>query len=174
MDRNAADARSQPIEPARRPRVFIVHGHHERALDDVQALVRALDANPIVLRDQPIHGQTIIESFETHAARASYAIVLLTGDDSGRRGLRQVGSKAVKLHDPLLPRARQNVVFEFGYFVGKLGRSRVCVLKQPKVEIPSDISGVRYVEYAPGWENMVARELRVAFGTATTAGSDGW
>ncbi len=174
MNTNAANAPSQPIDHPRRPSVFIVHGHHTRALNEAESLVRGMGADPIVLRDQPIHGQTIIESFETHASRAAYAIVLLTGDDSGRRGPWQVGQKVVKLHEPLLPRARQNVVFEFGYFVGKLGRSRVCVLKQPKVEIPSDISGVRYVEYAPGWEDLVTRELRVAFGTATTAGSDGW
>jgi predicted nucleotide-binding protein len=174
MDRNAADTRPQPIDQATRPSVFIVHGHHTRALNEAESLVRSIGADPIVLRDQPIHGQTIIESLETHASRAAYAMVLLTGDDSGRRGPRQVGQKVVKLHEPLLPRARQNVVFEFGYFVGRLGRSRVCVLKQPKVEIPSDISGVRYVDYAPGWENTVARELRVAFGTATTAVSSEW
>lgn len=173
MNPNAADAPSQRIDPARWPSVFIVHGHHTRALNEAESLVRCVGADPIVLRDKPIHGQTIIESLETHASRAANAIVLLTGDDSGRRGPRQVGHKVVKLHEPLLPRARQNVVFEFGYFVGKLGRSRVRVLKQPKVEVPSDINGVRYVDYAPGWEDLVTRELRVAFETATTAVSDG-
>lgn len=166
MDRNVTKAHSHPIDPASRPGVFIVHGHHARALEKVDALVRSLGANPIVLRDQPSNGQTIIESFETHAARASFAIVLLTGDDVGRRGPRVVHGKILKYHDRDQSRARQNVVFEFGYFVGRLGRSRVCVLKQPKVEIPSDISGVRYLEYAPGWEGLVTRELCSALETA--------
>jgi predicted nucleotide-binding protein len=141
------------------PHVFIVHGHDERALQEVESIVKELGAVPVVLRDQAANGQTIIESLETHGEHASYAIVLLSGDDWGRRGQRKVGRKVLKWHDTTQLRARQNVVFEFGYFVAKLGRSRVCVLKWPRVECPSDISGVRYIEYHDGWHVRVQQEL---------------
>ena len=62
------------------------------------------------------------------------------------------------------PRGRQNVVFELGYFVGHLGRNRVCTLYEPGVEIPSDFSGIVYVpiDEAGAWRTLLARELKAA------------
>ncbi len=139
--------------------VFIVHGHDERALREVEEFVDERGATAIVLRDQPSNGQTIIESFEAHAGRASYAIVLLTPCDWGRRGKRVIHGKVNTWGGRTELRARQNVVFEFGYFVAKLGRSRVCVLRWPRVEPPSDIAGFRCVEYSDGWRDRVKQEL---------------
>jgi predicted nucleotide-binding protein len=107
-----------------------------------------------VLRDQPDAGRTILEKFE-HYAKVGFAIALLTPDDLG--GSQQTPQDA-KL------RARQNVLFELGYFIGKLGRRRVCVLHKEGVEIPSDYLGVLYitVDHSSEWKHKLAREMQNA------------
>lgn len=99
-------------------------------------------------------GRTIIEKFERNS-EVGFAVILLTGDDEG---------KGADSADSLRKRARQNVIFEFGYFLGKLGRSRVCALYEPGGEIPSDYQGVVYIsldteEY---WKFQLVRELKAA------------
>ena len=72
------------------------------------------------------------------------------------------GGKNDIAFDEQLPRARQNVIFEFGYFVGRLGRNRVCALYSEGVEIPSDYSGVLYlpIDEQGAWRMMLAKEMR--------------
>jgi predicted nucleotide-binding protein len=116
--------------------------------------VEQLGLQAIVLREQPDLGRTIIEKFEACAAEVGFAIVLLTPDDlSGTAGGMASGA-----------RARQNVVFELGYFAGKLGRGRTCLLRKGNVDIPSDLYGVIYSEMDPaeGWKRKLARELKAA------------
>jgi predicted nucleotide-binding protein len=62
------------------------------------------------------------------------------------------------------PRGRQNVIFELGFFFGKLGRERVCVLLAGGVEEPSDIAGLVYITIDAGgaWKYQLARELTAA------------
>lgn len=134
--------------------VFIVHGHDgETKVAVARFLEKLVGREPIILHEQPDQGRTIIEKFEDHATRAGAAIVLLTADDLG-------GPKAGGMQ----PRARQNVVLELGFFLGKLGRGRVVILYGPGVELPSDLSGVLYVELDPAgaWRAAVARELEAA------------
>jgi len=97
-----------------------------------------INLNPIILHEQANRGRTIIEKFEQNANLARYAFVLLTPDDVG--GERIEGGE-------LRPRARQNVIFELGFFMGALGRDRVCCLYREGVEIPSDIYGLVYLPY---------------------------
>ncbi|HEX8700647.1 MAG TPA: nucleotide-binding protein [Myxococcaceae bacterium] len=134
--------------------VFIVHGHDDGARDAVARFVEKLGLEAVILHEQPNKGRTIIEKFEAHAA-VGFAIVLLTPDDVGAQK-----SKAASLS----PRARQNVVFELGYFIGKLGRERVCALHKEEVELPSDFSGVVYVKMddAGGWRLKLAQEMKAA------------
>ena len=135
--------------------VFIVHGHDEAAKHAIAGFVRRLGLNPIILDEQANRGQTIIEKFEENADEAGFAIVLLTPDDVGAPKDKQ---------DQLKPRARQNVVLELGYFMGKLGRERVCPLFKDEVEKPSDIDGVVYVPMnsSDGWQLKLAREMNQA------------
>ena len=135
--------------------VFIVHGHDEAAKHTIAGFVRAFDLNPIILDEKANEGQTIIEKFEAHAGQAGYAIVLLTPDD--------VGAPKGEQEQPK-PRARQNVILELGYFLGALGRERVCVLHKEKVELPSDIYGILYVsmDSNEGWKFKLAREMKHA------------
>ena len=114
----------------------------------------SLAGHPIVLQDQPDAGHTIFEKFEHHA-KVEFAIALVTPDDLG-------GSQ--KTPQDAKPRARQNVLFELGYFLGKLGRRRVCMLYKEGVELPSDYLGVLYItmDYRGEWKRKLAREMQNA------------
>jgi Predicted nucleotide-binding protein containing TIR-like domain len=91
-------------------RVFVVHGHDgEVKYQVVEFLETTTGQRPVILHEQVDAGRTIIEKFEAHASEAGFAVVLLTADDEGR----------AKGDTALSPRARQNVVLEFGFFVGK-------------------------------------------------------
>jgi len=105
------------------------------------------------LHEQPNRGQTIIEKFERYSD-VGFAVVLLTPDDLGA---------SMEDKDHLKPRARQNVVFELGFFCAKLGRSNVCALYKD-VELPSDISGVIFtsMDAAGVWRYKLASELAAA------------
>jgi len=132
--------------------VFVVHGRDGEAKEAVARFLSNLGLSPIVLHEQPNEGRTIIEKFERNA-RVGFAVVLLTPDDIG--GLPDAKPS-------LLPRARQNVVLELGYFMGRLGRDRVCALVKEGVELPSDIAGVVYVPLDIGgaWKMALVRELK--------------
>jgi len=108
----------------------------------------------IILAEQPNRGRTIIEKFVDCALDVGFAVVLLTPDDLGG----SVADEAQK------SRARQNVIFELGYFVGSLGRGRACLLRKGEVEIPSDLYGVVYttMDTGNGWKLELARELKDA------------
>src|ERR1700747_2078931 len=124
-------------------RFFSLHGHEHGVRDTVARFLQKLELEPIILDEEPNRGRTIIEKFLEHADVA-FAIVLVIGDDIG-------GVKESSL-DALNPRARQNVILELGYFIGKLGRNRVCALYEPDVEMPSDITGMGYVKFHRQWE----------------------
>ena len=129
-----------------------VHGRDDAAKLAVARYLEKLELHPIILHEQADRGRTIIQKFEDHSD-VGFAVVLLTPDDDGA------------LHgDPLRQRARQNVVFELGYFRGKLGRERVCALKADGVEEPSDLHGVLYVplDARGAWKLTLARELKAA------------
>lgn len=134
-------------------KVFIVHGHDEAIKQSVARMLEKLHIRPIILHEQPNAGQTIIEKIEGYSD-VGFAIVILTPDDEGKA----VGDTELK------KRARQNVVFEVGYFFGKLARSRVVALYSPAVELPSDLHGLAHVAIDPGgaWKYLVAKELNAA------------
>lgn len=137
-------------------RIFIVHGHDSNLRIQVEAFVRQLGYDPVVLCKRPSMGGTIIEKIEREAGDAAFAIVLYTACD--------LGNDKDRIHDitDLNSRARQNVVFEHGYMCALLGRSRVCAVVEPGVEIPGDLSGVVYVPYDDKgkWRFDVVREMR--------------
>ena len=135
-------------------KVFIVHGRDSGTVAEVKNVVSALKLDPVILGEQPDRGRTIIEKFEDYA-EVPYAIVLFTPDDAG--GL------ADDTEHPM-PRARQNVVLELGFFLGRLGRDKVCVLVKDKVEFPSDYQGVVYepMDEDGGWRLRLVKELEAA------------
>jgi len=132
--------------------VFVVHGHDEAAREKIARFLERLQFKPIILHEQASRGRTIIEKVEAHAD-VGFAVVLLTPDDEGC----EKGGTA-------RPRARQNVVLELGYFLGRLGRTHVCALKRGDIEIPSDFEGVVYVGFdnSDGWKQALGRDLQAA------------
>lgn len=111
------------------------------------------DRAVVVLADQPNRGQDILGKLLEQAQQAAFAVVLLTPDDEG--GLADGDARS--------PRARQNVVFELGLFIGLLGRDRVAALNDPEIEVPTDFSGVGYIPIAgESWQMELARELKAA------------
>lgn len=149
----ATSPNQKPDEPSHGNRVFLVHGHNKAALEATARFLERLDLETIILHEQPNEGRTIIEKFIDYS-NVGFAVVLLTDDDIG-------GSRSAK-HEELKPRARQNVVFELGFFIGKLGRKSVCALYQPSVEIPSDYSGVLFIplDTHGGWKLALAKEMK--------------
>jgi predicted nucleotide-binding protein len=134
--------------------VFVVHGRDEATKQIVARFLEKLKLTPVILHEQPSMGKTILEKLESHSLMG-FAIALLTPDD--------VGALASELSS-LKPRARQNVVFETGYFMALLGRSNVCALVGEGVEHPSDMSGLVYISLDShgAWKLELARELKAA------------
>jgi len=133
--------------------IFIVHGHNNEVKINVARTLEKLGLNPIILHEQANAGKTIIEKFEEHS-NVGFAIILLTDDDLGK----------AKKDENLNHRARQNVILEMGYFIGKLGRDRVCPLYTNGVELPSDLYGLLYTEIdsSENWKIKMAKELKAA------------
>lgn len=133
-------------------RVFVVHGHDDAARESIARFLEHLELVPVVLKERPTVGRTVIEKFEQESD-VGFAVVLLTPDDVG--GMAKSPRK-------LRRRARQNVVFELGYFAGTLGRGHVVALVKGDVELPSDYAGVVFIplDKADGWRMKVAQEFR--------------
>ena len=132
-------------------KVFIVHGHDDASRELVARFLQKLGLNPIILHEQANQSLTVIEKLEKHSD-VRFAVVLMTPDD--------LGSKR-STEPVLVNRARQNVLIELGYFVGKLGRGNVCTLRVGDTEVPSDFSGVVYtdMDQSGGWRTKLAQEL---------------
>jgi predicted nucleotide-binding protein len=148
---------SKTIKPKDKPdmtKVFIVHGQDETTKLDVARFVEKLGFEAIILHEQVSSGKTIIEKIEEFS-NVGYGVVLYTPCDLGAKKGDEKNLQA---------RARQNVVFEHGYLIAKLGRRNVCALVKGKIEIPNDISGVVYVplDDHKAWKLELAKELRNA------------
>jgi predicted nucleotide-binding protein len=136
-------------------KVFIVHGHDEVMKDQLLILLNELGLEPIVLHRQADQGSsTIIEKFERYSD-VGYAFVLLTPDDFAYSTSEESVQEEKRTKEY---RARQNVVFELGYFFAKLGRRRVTCLYKHGVTVPSDISGIITKEVVNNVEEK-AREI---------------
>ena len=137
-------------------KIFIVHGRDDTTKNTVASFVSNLDFEVIILERLPNEGLTMIEKFEKHAGTADFAIVLFTPDD--------VGALKDKVEEESEPRVRQNVILEHGYFMGKLGRERVCVIHKGKIEWPSDIHGLVYVPMDDNneWQKKLIMEMKAA------------
>lgn len=138
------------VQPKRANSVFLVHGHNETMLAQVEAFLRKLKLQPVILKNEPNKGQTVIEKLES-SSDVGYAIVFLTGDDEGREKGKTRWNK----------RARQNAILELGFFMGRLGREDVCAIYEDGVERPSDFEGVVYIDSAK-WELQLIKELHDA------------
>jgi predicted nucleotide-binding protein len=133
--------------------VFLVHGHDGGLRETVARFLEKLDLSVTILHEKPDKGRTLIEKFSDYSD-VGFAVVLLTADDRG-------GQKDAP-YEKQSYRARQNVLLELGFFLGKLGRPNVCTLYEAGVELPSDYAGVLFVpiDKADAWRLSLAREIK--------------
>lgn len=146
---------------ARSNSVFVVHGRDDRPKTDLEMLLSEIGLDPIVLHRQPDEGNTLIEKLEKHSA-VGYAFILLTPDEIAY--LRADESKPEN-ERAKYRRARPNVIFEFGFFVGQLGRANVSCIYTGDVEIPSDLAGLVYKRYNESVNEIayeIIKELKAA------------
>ena len=139
-------------EPLDKSKVFIVHGHDNEAKLEIARFIEQMGFEPIILHEQASKGMTIIEKIEEYS-NVCFGIVLYTPCDIGYDKDKETEKMA---------RARQNVVFEHGYLISKLGRNNVCALVKPSVETPNDISGIVYIPFDSngGWKIPLAKEMK--------------
>jgi predicted nucleotide-binding protein len=141
--------------------VFVVHGHDDGLKTDVERFLLQIGLEPIVLHRQPDQGQTIIEKFERHSD-VGFAFVLLTPDEIAYTADQANLPEELRAKEQ---RSRPNVIFEFGYFVGKLGRQRVCCIYKGSVALPSDLAGLVYKRAEPSLDSQaypIIQELKAA------------
>jgi len=126
---------------------FIIHGHDNELKVEVQLLLNNAGVNCVILHEQPDKGRSIIEKLIGETEIAGYAIALLTPDDLTNAGIN---------------RARQNVILEIGYFLGKLGKERIRMIVKGEVEIPSDLQGILYEKHdmKGAWKIKLLKELQ--------------
>lgn len=129
--------------------IFIVHGHDDGLVAKVQLFLNKIGLNGIVLHEQANLGKVILEKLEYYT-NVDFAIVLYTPCDLGK----------AKEDEELKARARQNVVFEHGYLMGKLGRKNVTFLVDAEIETPGDISGAVYSSVSNHWQFEILKELK--------------
>ena len=164
--------------------VFIVHGTDHTSLKELKTLLEEVGLNPIILHEQPSRGMTLIEKLEKYS-NVRFAFIILTPDDvgigqpegeqmfleiTGKKNLTQeeimeffktnpqeVVKLITKTFGLFKQRAHQNVVLEFGYFIGKLGRGKVCCLYKGTIELPSDMGGICYVHFENSVNEVLVR-----------------
>ena len=155
--RNARDDIPSISDTPTNNRIFVVHGHDDEMKQSVARTLEKLELEPIILHEQPDQSRTIIEKFLDNADGTSFAIVLLSPDD--------MAFQRNEPPDKARPRARQNVILELGFFIGRLGRERVVAIYREagNFELPSDISGMLYKRYdgdSGNWRSELVKELK--------------
>jgi predicted nucleotide-binding protein len=145
----------------RTKKVFVVHGRDEIAKTSLEVFLHEIGLEPVVLHRQADEGMTIIEKFEKHSD-VGYVFVLLTPDEISYLASEEEKQDSERNKEF---RARPNVIFEFGYFVGKFGRSRVCCLYTGNVSLPSDVNGIIYKRFDKSIEEVaysVIKDLKAS------------
>lgn len=136
-----------------RTKIFVVHGHDTRALEQLELVLRRLGLDPYILQNNDGESKTLIEALEQQIYEESaFGIVLLTPDD--------YGYPRDKTDSDRQPRARQNVILELGMVMASLGRDRMVLLKKGALELPTDVNGVIYLEF-----NEHVKEVAVKLAT---------
>ncbi len=136
--------------------IFIVHGHNEEMKNKVEGFIYSIGLNPIIFHKSINQSRTIISKLED-LSNVNFAIILLSGDD--------YGYPKNSNEEKRMLRARQNVIFEMGYFLAKIGSKRTFILFDSKenFEFPSDLSGVLYepLDDRDVWKSKLKKELEI-------------
>ena len=120
------------VELPRKPCVFIGHGRNSLWARLQLHLEKDLKLETVNYESESRVGESITEVLEKMMAQATFAIVLLTGEDATATG--QL-------------RARQNVIHEIGLFQGRLGFRKVVLILQKGLEEFSNVAGLQYIDF---------------------------
>lgn len=130
--------------------VFIVHGRDEDALKDLQLLLFRYQVKPRVLANTNRGPNSILDELEVLIRTCRAGFILLTPDDEGR--LRSDAGAT------LIPRARENVIFETGLLFAKFRKfERVLLLLKEPTQLPSDLNGISYERYRQSVSEIESR-----------------
>ena len=134
-------------------KIFLIHGSDNEMKFDVSKVLETLDLDPIILHENSDMRKNLIEKIDDYS-HVSFAIVLLSSDD--------LAYSKEKTPDDNKYKTSQNVIFELGYFLGRLGKQNVSVIykKRNDFEIPNDYAGVRLIEYKMGWYYELVKDLK--------------
>lgn len=154
--RYPAAGRATPAPAEMQQSIFLAYGHNETVKREVGDFLRHNGLRVLELGRVPQYGDSILGNVDRYIHQARFAVVLFTGDDAGYD--QAAGPAQAR------PRARQNVVFELGYLLARLGPHRVRALVDPEVEIPTNYQGMLYISLKDGhsWQTELARELRLS------------
>lgn len=144
--------------------IFIVHGRDHKPMKELKEIIIDLGLNPVVLHEQPSAGRTIVEKLEKYSD-VGYAFVILTPEDRGGPLKWKMPVLGGNILEEAHFRARQNVILELGYFIGRVGRDKVCCLYKGDVELPSDMHGVAYIAFGKSIAEVrqgIVKELKAA------------
>jgi predicted nucleotide-binding protein len=127
-------------EPSRtikeKKKVFIVHGRDRLPALELKVLIEDKYPMKAILLEKEAHGgKTLLEKLEEYSD-VDYAFITITPDDVG----------ALK-GEPPRERGRQNVIFEWGLFQGRIKRKNMCVLIKGDIDIPSDLIGIGHYRF---------------------------
>ena len=153
MIKNAKNKRPKTGKGFNKSQIFIVHGHDELVKLDMESFISDLGLEPIILHKQASGGRSIIDKI-AYYSNVGFGIVLYTPCD--------IGAKRDTIDYSY--RARQNVVFEHGYLMAKLGHDKVAAIVKDDVEKPNDISGLVYINFDENeaWKKELITELKNA------------
>ena len=136
-----APAIKKPVKPIdARTKIFVVHGHDQTSLEQLELVLRRLGLDPYILQNNDGQSKILIEALEKQIyEEAAFGIVLMTPDD--------YGYSKNQTNEERTPRARQNVILEMGMIMASLGRDKTVILKKGNLELPSNVNGVIYLEF---------------------------
>lgn len=125
-------------------RIFITHGRSGDWREVRDYVQREIGIEILELAQEPFQGRTILQKLDDESSKCGYAVIVMTGDD--------------RLGDEV--RARENVIHEIGFFQGRYGFDRVCLLYEEGVNIPSNMHGLGYVHFPRGVVKAGFADLR--------------
>ena len=131
------------------PEIFIASSSEQLDMaNTIQGAFSHNDAAAIVWSNG-IFGpsKTPLESLTAQLEKSDFAVVVLGSEDT------------INSRDETISAPRDNVIFELGLFIGKLGKERVFIVKERgvKIKIPTDLLGINILEYSQTGSNLDAK-----------------
>lgn len=153
------EQRNEYVNPSnRRPRVFIISSLEAiEVAQEIQLGLQHEDMVTVCWSDNEIFpaGSYSLEALEEQVRLADFGIAIASPDD------------LVRARDRVQGAPRDNVIFELGFFVSRLGRLRTLLLvpRGEEVKLPSDYKGITPIAYSNPADD---RPLALALAPAVT------